>query len=192
MIGRSILPAVLTLALVLVSCGDGSDGCWTTDTPGQLANRPSPLDSAIVILGEEQVRVCYGRPSARERPVMDGLVRFGEIWRLGANEATSIEVPFRSRIGDVTVDPGRYSLYVVPGAESWDVTVNGMVERWGIPVDAAVRAADIGTFSVPVEGLSQHVETLTMTFQETGSDSADLVVDWELTRIRIPVHRLEG
>jgi hypothetical protein len=192
MIRRIVSAALAVSALSLTACGGGSDGCWTTDTPGQLENRPSPLDSTTVTLGEAQVKVCYGRPSARERPVMDGLVRYGELWRFGANEATSVRLPFPARIGDVSVEAGGYSLYVVPGPESWTVTVNGIVERWGIPVDSATAAADVGSFDVPAEELPEHVETLTMALEGTGPTEADLVVDWERTRVRIPIQRVEG
>ena len=143
--------AIAVAALTLAACGADSDVCWTTDTPEQLADRPSPLDSTSVRLGESQLKVCYGRPSARERPVMGALVPFGAVWRFGANEATSIRIPFPAEIGGVAVQPGSYSLYVVPGQETWSVTVNGIVERWGIPVGPDVQAADVGSFMVPAE-----------------------------------------
>lgn len=181
---------VLTAAL-LTACG-GEPGCWTTDTPGQLANRPSPLDSTLVTLGEGTAKVCYGRPSARGREVMGGLVPYGQIWRFGANEATTVHLPFPARIGEVQVEPGSYTLYAVPGEDAWTITVNGALERWGIPVDEAVAAQDLGSFTVPVEMLDDPVETFTMTFQATGADSAELLAEWERARIRIPVQRLEG
>jgi hypothetical protein len=186
-----IATATAVLALAAGSCGDASpEGvCWTTSTPEQLAERPSPLDSAVVTLGDADAKVCYGRPSARGRPVMGSLVRFDEVWRFGANEATTVRVPFPAVIGDVAVEPGAYSLYVVPGAESWTIVVNGMPERWGIPVDEAVTAEDLGSFQVPVEGLESPVETFTLSFGGAEALSAELLAEWELTRIRIPVRR---
>ena len=114
---RIAVPLVL-LGVAACAPADDEAGCWTTSTPEQLAERPSPLDSAIVTLGDAQAKVCYGRPAARGREVMGALVRFGEIWRFGANEATSIHLPFPADIGGLRVAPGAYSLYVVPGAES--------------------------------------------------------------------------
>ncbi|MDT8341391.1 MAG: DUF2911 domain-containing protein [Longimicrobiales bacterium] len=191
---KRTLLATASLAVAVVACG-GEDApphegpCWSTSNTAQLAERASPLDSAMVTLAGERVRVCYGRPAVREREVMGALVPFGDAWRLGANEATSIHLPFDARLGDLAVPAGDYSLYVVPQADSWTVAVNGVVERWGIPVNADVTAEDVGTFSVPTEVLEQPVEVLTMRFEEAGPDAAELVVEWERTRVRIPVQR---
>ncbi|HSG48933.1 MAG TPA: DUF2911 domain-containing protein [Longimicrobiales bacterium] len=184
--------AVPLVFLGLSACAPGAEegGCWTTSTPEQLAERPSPLDSAMVTLGDAQAKVCYGRPSARERQVMGGLVQYGEPWRFGANEATAIHLPFPAEIGGVAVQPGAYSLYAIPGTEEWTVVVNGNAERWGIPVDGEVTARDLGSFVVVPEALDAPVETLTLDFQATGPDQADLVAEWALTRIRIPVRRV--
>jgi len=190
---RASILALPVLALAFAACAAPEEGgCWTTSTPEQLAERPSPLDSALVTLGDGQVRVCYGRPSARGRQVMGTLVRYDEPWRFGANEATSIHLPFPAELGGVSVEPGTYSLYAVPGAESWTVKINGLVERWGIPIDEAVTAQDVGSFTVVPENLDAPVETLTMSFQGAGADEAALVVEWELTRLRIPLRRVEG
>jgi len=190
---RATIFALPVLALGLAACaGPQEGGCWTTSTPEQLAERPSPLDSAVVALGDGQVRVCYGRPSARGRQVMGALVRYDEPWRFGANEATSIHVPFPAEIGGVAVEPGSYSLYAIPGSESWTVVLNGVVERWGIPIDEAVRAQDVGSFTVTPETLDAPVETFTLSFQDAGAHEASLVAEWESTRLRIPVRRMEG
>jgi len=73
------------------------------------------LDSAQVSIGGQVLKVCYGRPSVRGRQVAGGLVPYGEPWRLGANEPTTLHVPFTADIGGVRVEPGSYSLYVVAG-----------------------------------------------------------------------------
>src|SRR5205823_7308438 len=72
--------------------------CWIRGPANELAGRPSPLDSTSVEIGGATLKVCYGRPSARGRRIMGGLVPFGEPWRLGANEATTIHVPFAAEL----------------------------------------------------------------------------------------------
>ena len=89
------------------------------------------------------------------------------------------------------MDPGAYSIFVVPGETSWDVTLNGVVERWGIPIDESVHAADVATFQLTPEALEESVEALTMRF-ETAADGTHLVAEWEMTRIRIPIRVLQG
>lgn len=161
-------------------------------TMEEAADRPSPLMSESVNLEGAEVRVCYGAPSARDRQVMGELVPFGEPWRAGANEATTINVAAPTDVAGIRLEPGSYSLYTIPGEDSWTIVLNDNAERWGIPINDDVRSADIGTATVTPEATEGMVEQLTFRFDETGSDSAHLVMEWENTRIRIPVERLEG
>ncbi len=112
---------------------------------------------------------------------------FGEPWRLGANEPTRIFVPFAAEVAGVRVPPGEYSLYVVPGRTSWEVHVNKAVDRWGIPIDSAVQAQDAGKGTVPVEALTEPVERLTLRL--VAGPPSELVVEWEKTRVRIPIKK---
>jgi hypothetical protein len=183
---------VLTTMMAAASAGVSQPApfaCWVR---GSTAQRPSPLDSATVDIDGTTVKVCYGRPSARSRTIMGGLVPFGEPWRLGANEATSISVPFAAEIAGVPVPPGAYSLYAIPGESSWKIVVNRATARWGIPIDAGVRARDVGAGTVSVEKLKAGVETLTLSFDPPTGSTTDLVIDWETTRVRIPLRRVGG
>jgi hypothetical protein len=121
---------------------------------------------------------------------MGGLVPFGEPWRLGANEATTIDVPFAAEIAGVRVPAGTYTLYAVPSASSWQIVVNRGTKRWGIPIDSAVRTQDVGVGTVSVEKLANAVETLTLAFAPPAGSTTDLVIEWEQTRVRVPVRRL--
>jgi len=160
-------------------------GCWVRGARGSLSSRASPLDSVVARLGGAEVKVCYGRPSARGRAIMGGLVPFGEPWRLGANEATTIHLPVAARVGDVALKPGVYSLYAIPAPSKWQIVVNESAERWGIPIDGAVRAHDVGSVTVPSERTDAPIETLTMRLEPAGADALALVVEWERTRVRV-------
>ncbi len=118
---------------------------------------------------------------------MDGLVPFGEPWRLGANEPTRLVLPFAASVAGVRVPAGTYSLYVVPQKTTWAIHVNKAVDRWGIPIDEEVQAQDVGTGTVPVETLSQPVQQLTLRL--VAGTPTELVVSWEKTRVRIPIRR---
>lgn len=167
-------------------------GCWRRGNPAQLAERPSPPDSAVVAVDGATIKVCYSRPSARGRTVMGELVPYGEPWRLGANEATAIHLPFAAEIAGVRVGPGSYSLYVIPGETEWTVAVNRSVERWGIPIDDGVRAQDVGRGTVAVERLDRHVEQLTLRLEPARQGATELIVEWERTRVRIPIRKVQG
>ena len=166
--------------------------CWIRGPADKLAERPSPLDSIAVQVGSGTIKLCYSRPSARGRKVMGGLVPFDQPWRLGANEATSIHVPFPAEIAGVRVEPGPYTLYVIPGASSWQIVVNRGVQRWGVPIDDEVRARDVGAGRVTPEPLGAPVETLTLKFAPAAGNATALVLEWEKTRVRIPIRRTSG
>jgi hypothetical protein len=167
----------------------GPDACWTRDNPSDLAARPSPLDSTATSLGGGTIKVCYGRPSQRGRPVAGGLVPYGSPWRLGANEATSIHVPYPARIAGTNVAPGWYSLYVIAEANQWRVVVNREAQRWGVPINDEVRAKDVGSGVVPVQRVEQPVEKLTITLRPRSSSAAVMDVEWDHTRVQIPVEK---
>jgi len=163
--------------------------CWIRGPADKLAERASPLDSIVVQLGSGTMKLCYSRPSARGRKIMGGVVPLDEPWRLGANEATSINVPVLAEIAGVRVTPGTYTLYAIPGASKWQIVVNRGVQRWGVPIDKEVRTGDVGVGTVTTESLGAPVETLTLKFAPAGGNATELVLEWEKTRVRIPIRR---
>ena len=158
------------------------------ESMAEAQDRPSPLQTTTIALGGQEAVLCYGAPSARDRAIMGELVPFDTPWRMGANEATAIHLPFGAQIGDVTVEPGAYSLWAVPGPDEWEIHVNGTVERWGIPINDEVQADDVGTFTVTPSPTDAPVETLTYRWQPEGEDMGHLVMEWEDTRVEIPIH----
>ncbi len=166
--------------------------CWIREGSPPSSERPSPLGETVLTLGDWHGKLCYGRPSARERQVAGGLVPYGEPWRLGANEATTLLVPFPARIGSVAVAPGAYTLYVTAGEGAWRVFVNGATERWGVPISEEVRSADVGSFDAPVTTLEEPVETLTASWANRSDRAGDLAFEWGDMRVVIPVERVEG
>ena len=185
--------ALFAAALTLLAPGkasaqsDATHACWVRGSPERLASRPSILDSASVQLGTSTVKVCYGRPRKNDRQIMGGLVPFGAPWRMGANEATVIHIPSAGSIAGVAVQAGSYSLYAIPSEKEWQIVVNSVTQRWGIPINAAVREKDVGSGAVPAESTPSSEDQLRMSFEKKGDKSADLVVHWDLTRVRIPV-----
>jgi hypothetical protein len=158
-------------------------------TMEDAAQRTSPLTETLVRLGGQTGKLCYGSPSARGRTVMGELVPFGQPWRMGADEATALHLPFPASVGDVRLEPGSYSLYAIPGPEEWEIVVNRRAERWGVPINEGVREADMGSFKVPARSVDAMVERLTFRWEASDEGSGKLVMEWESTRIEIPVSR---
>jgi len=180
---------VPALLLALTLSPSAPPPCWIRGDPADLQLRISPLDSAVTTLGADTVTLCYSRPRKLGRPVMGRLVPFGQPWRLGANEATTLHTPVPLRVGNVPVAPGSYSLYAIPDSAQWRIVVNSGVGRWGIPISDEVRREDLGETAVPVERVREAVEMFTMRFERIGADALELVIEWERTRVRVPIRR---
>lgn len=181
--------AFVILALVPAAAAGqpAQPGCWVRGDASDLELRASPYDSTAIALEEGQVKVCYSQPRKLGRPIMGRLVPFGEPWRFGANEATAVHMPAAGTIAGVAVEPGWYSLIAIPGEQEWRIVVNGTHRRWGVPIDDAVRAADVGSGAVPATGSVGVVDLFTLELVAAGPSEAELVVASENTRVRIPV-----
>ncbi len=205
---------VLTVLAFVAACGAADDGepaagvtteaatvdvapaidvavaCQPSQMP--LADRPSPYDSVFVAVGADQAKLCYGRPSARDREIFGGLVPYDTLWRTGANEATTIHLPAAAEIAGIAVEPGSYTIYTVPGEEEWTVIVNRSISQWGIETayTPEVRAQEVARAAVPSEAIPEHVETFVITTESADANTTNLVLTWENTRVRIPVRRV--
>lgn len=178
-------------------------GCWIRDgSSEEIASRLSPLDSASVALPAGTIKVCYGRPAMRGREIMGGLVPYGQPWRLGANEATTIHMPAAGTIAGVSVDAGWYSLYAIPSSHeaaarrtepgAWEIFVNREARRWGAPISPEVRAKDVGSGTADAGSTASPVELLTLRLERTSDTGAELVIEWENTLVRVPIELSTG
>jgi DUF2911 family protein len=162
--------------------------CPSRNVP--LEGRKSPLDSLTFSINRQPVKVCYGRPSSRGRTMLGGKdIPYGKLWRTGANEPTIFYAPIPLRVAGLNVPPGVYSLYTVPGRREWEIIVNRSTSQWGEEgkYTDEVKAQELGRAKVKSEALKTPVETFTIKAEPEGDRAASLLLDWEKTRVRIPV-----
>lgn len=134
------------------------------------------------------IAVFYNSPSKKGRQIFGGLVPYNEVWRTGANEATTFATDQPLTIGGKALPAGKYSLWTIPGPEEWTVIWNSKVPGWGVNFDSkAARepADDVVEVKVPVEQLPNDVERFTITVQDL--PSATLVLEWDRTRVAVPL-----
>jgi hypothetical protein len=148
--------------------------------------RVSPLATVDARAGSVAVRVCYGRPAARGRTVFGGIVPYGALWRMGANEPTRLYAARPISLAGIRLPAGRYSLYAIPQSDQWEVFVSRSTTHWGNDISEGVRKQEVGKAVVPVERLTAPVETLTIQF-DTAGGRPGLGVAWERTRILLPL-----
>jgi hypothetical protein len=188
---------MLTILGSLVLLAAGADPampphpCITMNTKQlPLATRKSPLDSVSLTVGGAEMRVCYGRPSLRGRKMLGAdAVPFGKIWRTGANEPTMIHTTGAITLAGIKLPAGSYSLYTVPGPKEWDVIVNRSITQWGEESNYtdAVKAQEVGRAKVRAESLSGPVEVFTIRPEPPSGEAQTLVLEWERTRVKLPV-----
>jgi hypothetical protein len=205
---RTMAPATAALLLALAACGgqtQNADAEPPTDSTPVAQNdlrctpssnmapqgRPSAYDSTAVPLGDASALVCYGRPKMNGRTIFGGLIPYDTLWRTGANEPTILHLPVAASIAGIAVQPGSYSIYTVPGEKEWTVIVNRSTSQWGIEsaYTPEVRAQEVGRAQVPSASTSAPVEEFTIQANPRGTDGADLVLEWENTRVVVPITR---
>jgi hypothetical protein len=91
----------------------------------------SPAAAVMQEVGISRVKIHYHRPAVQGRKIWGALVPYGKVWRLGANEATILEIPHQATIDGNKIAAGRYSLFAIPEADSWTFIVNKTPDQWG-------------------------------------------------------------
>ena len=147
--------------------------------------QPSPRSEITQQVGLTTVEVDYSRPSARGRKVIGGLVRYGDIWRTGANRNTTLSFSDPINISGKSLAAGKYGLYTRPSADQWEVYFykkNNMG-------DASTNWEEdqvVLSLTVPSIYFEPMVETFTINFSDLKSGGAKLNLIWEHTLVSIP------
>lgn len=128
-------------------------------------------------------RVVYSRPQKAGRPIFGGLVKYGELWRIGANEATEIEFFKNVHLGTKKINKGRYTLYAIVNETSWTIIINKDTDTWGsFKYDAK---KDVVRKEVTVQKTDVMVESLAMAFEKS-STGFNLVIAWDNIKTTVP------
>ncbi|CAA9315014.1 MAG: hypothetical protein AVDCRST_MAG56-6631 [uncultured Cytophagales bacterium] len=95
------------------------------------SKRPSPPAKATGKVGNTTITIDYSRPSVKGRNVWSELAPYGQVWRTGANEATTFEVNNDVTVEGKALPAGKYSLFTIPGENEWTVIFNKEPKQWG-------------------------------------------------------------
>ncbi|HVT84746.1 MAG TPA: DUF2911 domain-containing protein [Chitinophagaceae bacterium] len=129
-------------------------------------------------------RIIYSRPQKSGRTIFGELVEYGKVWRMGANEATELELFKHARIGDKKIPKGRYTLYAIPYENKWTIIINKETDIWGAFKYDPKK--DLVRLDVPVEKNNETTEALAMTFEKR-PDGANLIIAWDNVRVALPI-----
>ena len=149
------------------------------------SKRPSPPAQAKWDLGGgKSVTIDYSSPRAKGRKIYGELVPFGQVWRTGANEATTLVTPVDLTIGGTAVPAGSYTIFTVPNKDKWALVISKKTGEWG--TDYPGQSNDLARVDMKVSTLPSPVENFTISFEKAGN-GANLNIDWDTTRASVAI-----
>lgn len=151
---------------------------FASSSVAQAQQQASPRGSAEVTIDGKKISIDYGRPYAKGRKIMGGLVPYDQVWRTGANKATHLTTEADLMIGNLAVPKGTYTLFTLPSASGWKLIINKKTGQWGIPYK--YEAEELGRVDMKVSTLKASVEQFTISLVAT-KGGGTLKLEWETT-----------
>lgn len=151
----------------------------------QVPGLPNPSSTQTIIqeLGLGKVSVTYSRPGVKDRKIFGGLVPFGQVWRTGANSATSITFSEDAIIEGNEISAGAYELFCIPEKDEWTIILNKAAGQWG--AYTYDQSKDVIRFKVKTGVIPQKQEAFTVQFTDPTSKSSALNLVWDHTSVTI-------
>ncbi len=147
---------------------------------GQL----SPRDTVRATVAGASLMVDYSRPAKRGRVIFGNVVPWNQVWRLGANAATTFVTDKDIMLGGSAVPAGTYTLFSLPSESGWKLIVSRKTGEWGTEYDPS---ADLARIDMESSKLAQPVEQFTVSIEPQGSNAGVMRFAWDDTEVRVPV-----
>src|SRR5688572_20145248 len=141
----------------------------------------SPKAEASGSVGSAKVKIAYHQPSARGRKIMGGLVPYNEVWRTGANDATTIEFDKAVKVEGKDLAAGKYALFTIPGENEWTIIFNKDTKQWG--AYNYKESEDVLRVTVKPDK-ADFTETFTIAVEKDG-----LNLKWEATAVTVKIKK---
>src|SRR6266478_1722068 len=170
-------------------------GCMTLGLMAALgsaqadkAARPSPAAKATCTLADgKTITLDYSSPRAKGRKIYGGLVPYGEVWRTGANEATTFVTTSDLMVGGTHVPAGSYTIFTIPNKDKWTLVISKKTGEWGTAYPGP--SEDLARIDMKVSALPAAIENFTIAFDKTAG-GCTLRMDWEMTRASVDISKM--
>lgn len=159
----------------------------------EQTKKHSPQKTSAYTMNGYDLEVHYSSPFKKGRVIFGELVPYDEVWRTGANEPATFETRSAIKVIDKDLPSGKYSLWTIPGRDSWSVIFNKEVPDWGVTfsTDGLVTTRDpdqdVVEVQVPVDQLANSEESFSIDFE--GDDQLFLRLYWDKTQVKIPINK---
>ncbi|MBI3481843.1 MAG: DUF2911 domain-containing protein [Bacteroidetes bacterium] len=163
---------------------------FTAAAQEALKPRSSPLAIASIRYKDAYLKIVYSQPQKRGREIFGGLIPFGDVWRLGANEATEITLTQDLLVNNTQLKAGTYSLFSIPGKEKWTIIFNRDLGQWG--AYNYNQKMDVMRFDIPVKSIPENVvyEPFTIRIDQK-TDTAEIFFLWDKTQVSFSIQFIE-
>jgi len=150
------------------------------------SKRPSlPAQTSCKFSDGKNITVDYSSPRMKGRKIFGGLVPYGQVWRAGANEATTFVSDTNLSVGGKDVPAGSYTIFAIPDPDKWTLIISKKTGEWGVPYPG--QENDLARTDMKVSKASGPVENFTMGFDQQGS-TCTLRMEWETTRATVDLN----
>lgn len=144
------------------------------------SQRPSPPAQAQCKLADgKTITVDYSSPRMKGRTIFGALVPYGEVWRTGANEATTFVTTANLKAGNLSIPAGNYTIFTIPNQDKWTLIINKKTGEWGIPYK--YESDELGRVDMTASQTASMTENFTLSFDQMGS-SCTMNLTWEKTK----------
>ena len=183
---------MILFAALLFSTGYSQESNWPKVDVSKMDAEYFPAQAAWRnYLGPEErniqpkVKVVYSRPMKNDREIFGTLVPYGQEWRLGANEATEITFYQSVGIGGETVNPGTYTMTAVVNENDWIINFSSQRGIWG--AENRDDSKTVASVKVNTTTTKESLDALSMSFREIDEQTAHMTIQWDKTRVEIPI-----
>jgi tetratricopeptide (TPR) repeat protein len=142
--------------------------------------RVSQKASVTQTIGLTDIIITYSRPNVKGRVIWSDLVPYNQVWRTGADEATTISFGENVQINDYKLPAGKYALFTIPAKDEWTIIINYVSKQWGaFNYDSTKDALRFKIKQIE----NRFVESLTIYFSDVTTSSAKVNITWEKIKI---------
>jgi len=157
----------------------------TADAQTLRTPAPSTTQTVKQDFGLGSVELSYSRPNAKGRKIYGDLVPFGNVWRTGANQATTLTFTDEVMIGDKKVPAGKYGLLSIPDKDKWTLIIS---KQTNVTSPAAYKKEeDVVRIEAKTMKMDNKMETFTIQFADVKPTSCELHIMWENTAVALPI-----
>jgi hypothetical protein len=146
---------------------------------------PSPTQTVKQDFGISSIELTYSRPGIKKRKMYADIAPAGEVWRTGANNATTLTFGDEVTIGGTKIPAGKYGLLSIPNKKEWVLIIS---KQTNVTSPSAYKQeSDLVRVTVPVTKLKSPVETFTIDFTNLKPNSCDLQLSWGSAAVSLPI-----